>query len=356
MTTTAADTKFDIVDEMVSRGVISADDVVALRREVFHDGIVDRGEAVTVFRLENACAHRDDSWNQFYVDALTDYFVWRSEPRGYISEQNAEFLIENIMHDGRIDGPTELELLVNIVHWAKASPLSLIIFVLEAVRDSVMNANTAVYGKERNPGVIDPVDVEIIRKVIYAPSSEGGFTVTRREAELLFDLHRATANTNNDPGWPDLFVKAIPSHLMFPRGAPIVPNAEEAERHEEWLNERRGVRGLLAGIAKAFARGDISVSASWSDFDPTGARAEREAEMLDEYRARDAVSRESIDEMEAHWLVRQIGDQDPIHPDIRAILVFILEHAPTVHNSIHGLFDRAGIEVPATAEAVGHGS
>ena len=356
MTALVSDTKFDIVDEMASRGVISADDVKALRREVFSDGVVDRREANTVFMLEGACAHKDEAWNQFYVDALTDYFVWRSAPRGYISEENAALLIENIMHDGVIDGPTEFELLVNIVHWAKVSPLSLTIFILEAVRDSVMNAESAVYGKERNPGVIDPVDVEIIRKVIYAASSEGGFTVTRREAEVLFDLHHATANTNNDPGWQDLFVKAIANHLMFPRGAPVVPTAHEAERREEWLNERRGVRGLLAGIARAFARGDVSVGESWSEFDPTGARAERETEMLEEYRARDAIARESIDEMEAHWLIHRVGNQDPLHANIHALLVFIHGNAPRIHASLDPLFARAGLEPLAKLQAGGLGS
>ena len=62
--------------------------------------------------------------------------------------------------------------------------------------------------------MISPADVQLIRKVIYAPGSAGGFTVTLEEAELIFDLNDATIAAENAPGWGDLFVKAIANHLI----------------------------------------------------------------------------------------------------------------------------------------------
>ena len=95
-----------------------------------------------------------------------------------------------------------------------------------------------------------PSDVELIRKVIYAPGSPGGFTVTRGEAELLTMLDQATIAEENAPTWPDLFARAVANALMFPRGAPIVPDAREAKRRERWLEQRRGIGELLLGIGK----------------------------------------------------------------------------------------------------------
>lgn len=343
MTATVSQSTQNIVDQIISLGVITADDVAVLRREMFSDGIVDRDEAETVFKLESACPERDEAWKRFYVEALTDYFVWHTNPRGHVSEGNARFLVHNVMHDRRIDGETELELMVNIVTKAEAAPVMLKVFVLEAVRDSVLNAETAVYGNVRTANVIDPVDIEILGKVIYAGSSGGGSAVTRREAELIFDLHRATANNDNAPECRDLFVKSIANYLMFPLGAPETPTVEEVQRREGWLNERRGARGLLRGLARAFVRGDVSVGESWSAVDPTGARSKREAEMREQHEARDAANREMIDEDEAEWLRHQVGDQDPVHENIRALLRFIKQNAPMVHRSLDPLFGRAGI-------------
>jgi len=95
-----------------------------------------------------------------------------------------------------------------------------------------------------------PSDVELIRKVIYAPGSPGGFTVTRGEAELLTMLDQATIAEGNAPTWPDLLSRAVANALMFPRSAPIVPDAREAKRRERWLEQRRGIGELLLGIGK----------------------------------------------------------------------------------------------------------
>ena len=68
---------------------------------------------------------------------------------------------------------------------------------------------------------------------------------------------------------------------MFPRGAPVVPDAEEAKRRARWLQERRGVGTLLAEAGKAFARGDVPLREAFAAADPFGtveARKERERE------------------------------------------------------------------------------
>ncbi len=336
-------TSSQLVEEIAAKGSITADDVLRLRREVFKDGVVDPMEARDVFRLDHACETKDGTWTQFYVDVLTDFFVWQSQPRGYVQEDMGKFLIENIAGDGRVDSSSELELLINVIHWAKACPPELVQFVLKAVRESVLEPATAAYGSNRPPSVISPADVEIIRKVIYAGASGGGLTVTRTEAELIFDLNDATIAAENAPSWSDLFVKAIANHLMFPRGAPVVASADEALRREAWLKDRRGVGRLLSQMGGAIKSGDIPIREAFAEADVFGTRAAKAEREREDARVSEALSKEAIDQAEAKWLSERINRDGTLHETERKLLQFIKQNSPSVDPLLDELFAKAGL-------------
>ena len=333
----------NLVEEIAAKGAITAQDVSDLRQGVFKDSIVDKEEAEAVFHLDHACKTKDPAWTQFYVDALTDYFVWQAKPAGYVSEEQAQFLIENIACDGRIDDTSELELLLNVIHWATSCPEDLSLFVLEAVREAVLSPKTAAFGFRGAPAVITAADVEIIRTLIYAGGSGGGFTVTRREADLMFELNDASRPAKNAPGWQDLFVKAIANHLMFPRGAPEAADAEEALRRGSWLKERGAVGRLFKEIGESVASGDFPLGKSWHEVDIFGSVAAREEREREETQLRDALSREAIDEEEAKWLIGRIRLDGVLQPNEHALLKFLKDSAPNVHPLLNDLFAKAGI-------------
>ena len=341
----------NLAQELSARGSISAEDVLALRRGIFKDGVVDRAEAEAVFHLDQVCTQKAAEWTRFYVDVLTDYFVWQSEPRGYVDEELAGFLSEHILHDGQIEATSELELLINVVHWAVSCPADISLLVLNAVKQSVLTPETASYGSNRPPMVISPADVEIIRRAIYAPGSPGGFTVTREEAELLFELSDATADSENTPSWDNLFAQAVANHLMFPRGAPVVPDADEARRRERWLNERRGTAALLLDVFKEaghsagqFATVDYSrLGEAYRDVDPRGHVADRMAQEQEAERLREALVRETIDEHEAKWLISKINADGALQENERVLLAFIKQNSPQIHPSLNELFAKAGL-------------
>ena len=331
----------DPVGVIEAKGSIAADDLLTLRRGVFRDGVVSRSEAEAIFRLDRTCAEKAAVWSEFYVDSLTDYFVWKSEPPKHVDEAGARFLIDNVTVDGRIADKTELELLVNIVHWAESVPESLILLMLQAVKESVLTPFRAPYGRGRNAGTVTATDVQIVRRAIYAPGGGGSYTVTRREAELIFDINDATVGSGNDAGWQDLFVKAIASHLMFPRSAPKPISAEAYNRREAWLEESRGVGRLLAEVGRNAAR--FNLADGWSSWDPFGTRAAEARKAEEDSRMRDALARESIDQAEARWLLTRIAGDGAVHPNEIALLKFIRANAPSVHPLLEEAFDRAGI-------------
>ena len=111
-------------------------------------------------------------------------------------------LIDNIGADGHIESKTELELVLNIVHWARQCPEEVVLLVLDAVRQSVLLSRETPLGANRPRTSIGAGDVAILRKALHAPAGDGSLLVTRREAELLFTLNDATVAGGNDPEWP----------------------------------------------------------------------------------------------------------------------------------------------------------
>lgn len=333
----------DLVASLVARGSISDDDVLALRRSVFRDGVVDAREADMVFALERECRDKSPGWTAFYCEALTDYIVRQREPRGYVDDATADMLMQRIVEDGRIHGPTELALLVNVVHRAEKVPPALRVFILEAVHDSVLCGRDPVYGRDRQPGVIVPVDVEIVRKVVYAAASPGGFTITEREAELLFALNDATVDAENAPAWQDLFVKGVANYLMFPRGAPVVPTAATVQRRAAEAEAGADVRGFLSRFARAFGGSAFGFGGAWKALDPFGRTAEREAEEREAARRAEADMRESIDQQEARWLSQRIAADGVLHDNERALLSFIRRNAPAIHPELEPVMARFGV-------------
>lgn len=326
----------ELIATLLAKGSLDAEDVLRLRREIYGDGVIDRAEAEAVFELERSCNSKAPEWLAFFVDELTYYFVYKAQPRGYVSEENAQFLTDQIISDGRINGPTELELLIDIVSSAHSCPEELVVFVLDAVKESVLSPDTAAYDPDRAAGVIDAVDVEIIRRVINAGGGGGSYTVTRREADLLYDLNRATSQSDNAAGWQDLFVKGIASHLMFPLGSPDVPDVERILEYEAWRDQRRTFgRFLLALGSKLNLAG---FKEGWSEIDAFGRPRDREEANLQE-----SMARERIDEAEAEWLISRVAEDGSPDDNELALLAFIKKESPQIHPSLVDLIAKADV-------------
>ncbi|MBW2290782.1 MAG: hypothetical protein JRG94_00570 [Deltaproteobacteria bacterium] len=318
---------------------ITAEDVLALRRDVFSDSLVNRNEVAAIFQLDRGCVEKAEQWTHFFVEALTDHFVWQADPYGYVNEEGADYLSECILQDGRIDGIGELELLINIASAATSCPESLNVLILEAVKESVLSPEVALYGRDRRPGVVTAMDCELIRKAIYGKASGGGYTTTRREADLLFELNRESNRASNDEAWQDLFVKAIGSHLMFPLPVPRTPSADETRRREAWMNsEVGGVRDFAFSMARKMSLAGLEEN--FREVDPFGSRGEAEAENRAKESARASFERESIDPNEALWLLEWIKQDHDIDENERALLIFIKQECPSIDPMLNPLLAR----------------
>lgn len=155
----------------------------------------------------------------FFIEAITDYIVHQEKPAGYISVKNADWLIETISRDGRVDSMTELELLIRVLEVAKFSTERLAAFALQQVKHAVVEAKgPLLLGGELVPGLIGKAEVDLLCRILYAFGGDGNIAITKSEAEVLFEINDRTAGSRNDPSWDDLFVKAIANFVMSTSG------------------------------------------------------------------------------------------------------------------------------------------
>lgn len=238
-------------NEMLVRGEITARDVIRLRHEIFADGVRKASEAELLFRMDGECAAKDESWKDFFVDALAEYYIFNTEPAGALDEARTQHLIRHILADGKVAGGTELALAIRVIERAQSCPADLGYLVIKTVWDSVMEPAKAAYGKGRRPKAITAEDVEILRKAVHAAAGDDGAAVSRAEAELLYALERETDDAENDITWRDLFVQAVGGHLLAPKtGTRDGIDADEAQWLLGQIREdgkiRRNERSLLA--------------------------------------------------------------------------------------------------------------
>ena len=100
-------------------GMVRAEDVARLRREVFADGSVSRDEADALFALEASDARKCAEWTSFFVEAITNHVVWEMRPTGVVNESQGERSIARADAAGSLNA---LALLVNVLSEAHRAP------------------------------------------------------------------------------------------------------------------------------------------------------------------------------------------------------------------------------------------
>ncbi len=330
----------DLAREIIVDGRIEADEVARVRETVYADGTVDREEAEFLFYLDAHGTGNAPEWATLYVDALSNFFLDGAAPKGVVGGHDAQFLIDRVNRDGKIDQRTEFELLVEIAARAIECPAEVLTLLLEAVRERVLSGGGVLFGPNRTRrGVIDDADVEVLEKILYGTGGSGGYTISRAEAELLFDLNDATVARDNASGWRDLFVKAVGNFLMFPKGDSTAMTADARRRHAAWLDS--GDAAFTKEASKLIWReGVFGALKKARDMD----RDDRDAAAAAAQTAEDeAARREAVDADEAAWLIDRIGRDGELHQNERALLVHIRTRATEIDPALEAHFEEAGV-------------
>ena len=332
-----------LAEEILADGYIDDAEAMRIRREVFQGSVADTEEVELIFYLD-ANGGGDKAWAELFIETLSDFFVRKQFPPGILCQEDADYFVRRVTSDGKIGGRIEFDLLVNIIEKAWLCPENVVALAIDVAKEAVLAGGGKLFGPERRrQGVLDKADVDDIRKLVYGTGGGGGYTVTRGEAEMLFNLNNAVIEKENDPSWRDLFVKSVGSYLMFPRQAPSV---DEYIRCQTWLAERKGTREFIKEIGKSLIDGRglkeaFDMAASLIPGMVTNEEREKMARLAEEEDIAERLAQ--VDEAEASWLMGQIAAAGVVHENERALLAFIKKTATTCHPSMDPLFAQAGV-------------
>jgi hypothetical protein len=195
-------------------GQVNPEELLALRRQGWGDGIITRGEAEALFAVNNTLAQRSPEWCDFFVEAIGEFVLNGTPPRLQCNDEEAQWLIDQIDHDGVTESMVELETMVRIIERAENTPDRLKNYVLAQVEREVLSGTGPTRcGGELAATHISAAECRIIRRVIWASGGHGPAAVTRYDAEMLFRLKDETLTDENAADWDDLFIDAIANYL-----------------------------------------------------------------------------------------------------------------------------------------------
>jgi len=300
-----------LVARIIDNGRVSPEDVLALRQSVWKDGAVGAAEAEMIFAINNAVPKTCPQWVDFFVEAISVYLVDQSAPRGYVDQDKADWFIAKIGKDGVLSMRSELLLLVAIFERAEYVADTLRDYAIAQVERIVLTGEGPTRaGAIPRAGVIEEGEVALLRRVLYAPASEGGATISRDEALALFRIKQATLGAANAPSWQTLFVQLVANHLRAPPpAAPLSP--ERATQLDAFMND------TMPNVGRFLSRMEATFLQPSTAMDAVGAT-------LSDRKSREG---ESMSVAEASWLKAQIVADGQIDPIEKALLAFIIDEA-----------------------------
>jgi hypothetical protein len=217
----------DLARALKDGAAISAEDVLAVRREVWPDGSISEAEAETLFELNRLARDADPAWRDFFLEAMCDHLLNARPPRNYVDEAAAGWLIGQIERGDAAADAVELELVVRLLERALNSPGPLKAWALRQIEAAVLR-----------DGRVSDAEAAMLRRILFAAGGDGAAVVSQDEAEALWRLKDATLGADNGPAWKTLFVQAVGNHLMaYSSYRPL--ERGEAQRLDAWAADHR---------------------------------------------------------------------------------------------------------------------
>jgi hypothetical protein len=103
---------------------------------------------------------------------------------------------------------------------------SLAVLALRELRRGVMTGEgPTTTGRIHFSRTIDSQDAALCQQILIAAGGETGVPVTEEEAEVLFEIHDAARDREDQGRFDDLFVKAIAHYALSAVGRPVPPRA-----------------------------------------------------------------------------------------------------------------------------------
>nr|WP_166177643.1 hypothetical protein [Altererythrobacter segetis] len=302
----------DIARQAAADGAITPDEILALRRDGWGDGRITPDEADAIFAINGVLAERSPEWCDFFVEAIGEYVLNAWEPKGYVTDAQAAWLIGKIGADGKVDSMVELEVLLRLLERAANVPDSLKAYALEQIERAVMNGTGPTRdGGSLSDACVSEAECRALRRAIFAVGGDRPAAVSRREAEMLFRIKDATLGAPNAPEWKRLFVQGVGNYLMGYASPDAQLSRDRAAELEAFMADSSSSIGrFMARMARGAPNGFGMV------FGHKAVAPGREQQVAE---AQDVTGEECA------WLDAQVHANGEVDEYDRALLAFIAE-------------------------------
>ena len=291
---------------------ISSEEVMALRREGWGDGRMSREEAEMVFATQHAIDNPSREWSDFFVEAIRNHVLNGTDPRGFASAEEAEWLIAQVEADGAVCSMTELELLTSIIERAQNVPETLKSYVLGVMEREVLEGTGPTRcGGELSDSHVSAAECRIMRRVIFGQASDRPAAVSRREAEVMFRIKDAVAGNDNAPEFKRLFVQCVGNYLMGFAHASGQISRERMLELESFVADNKASVGRFMGRMAKQAPNAFGVVFGSKDNDSS--------------REEQVAAEAEVTAFEQDWLDAQIARSGEVDEYDQALLEFIAE-------------------------------
>ncbi len=304
----------ELARQAAADGAITPEEVLALRRAAWPDGRIDQTEAEAILAINEVVSAKSPEWIDFLVEAVGDYVLNGTEPKGYVADATADWLIAKLDRDGRLDSEAELELLVRVLEKALGTPDRLKDYALAQIECAVLSGEGPTRdGGHLSAGSITEAECKLLRRVIFASGGDRPAAVSQREAEMLFRLKDASLGADNAPEWQRLFVQGVGNYLQAWTGGHAITRERAAEL-ESFMNQTSGGLGGFFSRMSRVGAGDLRAAAR----DLLGGAPARG-------HADEADAEAALTTPEQSWLDAEIAADGQIDPLEEALLAFLAE-------------------------------
>lgn len=305
----------DLARRVADDGEVSAEELLSLRQLGWGDGKIYREEAEAIFEINRNLGKPSDEWVDFFVEAIGEFVLNGTEPRGMCSDDEARWLIGALDQDGKLDTMAELELLVRVVEKAQNVPEFFKHYVLRQIEQVVMTGlGPTRCGGELSATHISAAECRLLRRVIFACGGYGPAAVSRHDAELLFRLKDATLQDENSPLWDDLFVDGVANYLKGFQLQNAQLDHARVKELESFVADNKARVGRFIG---AMAR---EVPQAGNHFGKVFGRNDKGQNYTEA-----AAAGNLVEDFEQEWLEKMIDADGEVDDLERALLARIIE-------------------------------
>jgi hypothetical protein len=314
---------------MLQAQSVSASDIARLRGFVAESSKIDEETAVSLIQL-NQTEGSTPGWDAFFIDTISEYVICDMAPIGYVSHENAQWLINQISENGLVPKANSIDLLICVLERGICVPPELSAFTLSQVAQAIATGTGPLRPANTlsAKGVVGGQDVDMLNRILLAFGNFGEVAITRAEAEVLLDINDVTSEAHNDPAWSDLFIKSITNLLMAASGY-SVPARAKALLREPW---QHAVSDSVSNFLVQMLSNLLTSYRAPSTQDYWEARNTTWVELPENSKL--------VTQDEASWLAGRIGRDGKLHENEKELLTFLSAKVPSIHPALQELVNK----------------